>query len=373
MSNQVLPGLYVHIPFCKTKCPYCDFYSITDSTGANTFLDAVITEAGLYRDIYQEFDSLYFGGGTPSFVDDKEFARLVSGLQSLFVFSPHTEITVEMNPDDVTREKLSLYKSLGINRISLGVQSFNDKELVFLQRRHTAAGAKEAIHLIQSAGFANFGIDLINSLPGQRAKNWMKTLEEASSFKPAHISCYQLTINGATPFGKMVQEGALKLPSDEKQRNFFLSTSHFLKERGFIHYEISNFAFGEASRSRHNMKYWSHVPYLGLGPGAHSFHNNVRWWNVRSIEQYLKALSIKEMPVEGRERLSSEQLELEKLFLGLRNLEGVEISDTPCESINEVALKRLIAEKLVEIHDGKIIPTTAGYLVADRLPLLISG
>lgn len=371
--NEVLPGLYVHLPFCKTKCPYCDFYSITDSAAVDMFLDAVTTEAGLYSDIFREFDSLYFGGGTPSFIDDKGFAQLVAGLQALFVFSPQTEITVEMNPDDVTEKKLSLYVSLGINRISLGVQSFNDKELVFLQRRHTADGAREAIHLIQSAGFTNFGIDLINGLPGQSAKNWMKTLEEASSFGPAHLSCYQLTINEETPFGKMVREGILKLPSDEKQRNLFLSTSRFLKERGFMHYEVSNFASGEGSRSRHNMKYWRHVPYLGLGPGAHSFYGNVRWWNLRSVEHYIEAFNKKEMPVEGSEMLSNEQLDLERLFLGLRNREGVEITGALDGSFNKVVLKRLIADKLVEIHDGKIIPTPAGYLIADRLPLLISG
>jgi oxygen-independent coproporphyrinogen-3 oxidase len=200
----------------------------------------------------------------------------------------------------------------------------------------------------------------------------MKTLEEASSFGPAHLSCYQLTINDETPFGKRVKEGTLRLPSDEKQRNLFLSTSQFLTERGFIHYEVSNFAFG-ASRSRHNMKYWRHVPYLGLGPGAHSFHDTIRWWNQRSVEQYLTALSKKEMPVESSERLSDEQLELERLFLGLRNIEGVKITDALDGSLNKISLKQLIADKLIEVHDGKIIPTITGYLVADRLPLMISS
>lgn len=373
MNNEALPGLYVHIPFCKTKCPYCDFYSITDSASANIFIDSAINEARLYGNMFREFDSLYFGGGTPSFIDDKGFTRLVVGLQALFVFAPHTEITVEMNPDDVTEEKLSLYKSLGINRISLGVQSFNDKELIFLKRRHTSDSARKAIQLIRSAGFTNFGIDLINSLPGQRAKDWIKTLEEATSFEPAHISCYQLTINEATPFGKMVQTKALKPLSDEKQHSLFLSTSQLLKEKGFLHYEVSNFARGEIYRSRHNMKYWSHTPYLGLGPGAHSFHNNIRWWNLRSVEQYLRDLSKNEMSVEGRENLSGEQLKLERLFLGLRNLKGVEISDIPSGSLNESALTRLVSEKFIEIIDGKIIPTTKGYLIADRLPLMISS
>jgi len=170
----------------------------------------------------------------------------------------------------------------------------------------------------------------------------------------------------------MLEEGKLKMPSEEKQRKIFLSTSQFLQERGFIHYEVSNFAQGKKYRSRHNLKYWRHIPYLGLGPAAHSFQNNSRWWNVRSVEQYCAALNKNDKPIEDDETLSPEQLGLEKLFLGLRNLEGINIKDTLRKPLRETVLKRLITSKCVEVRSGKIIPTIKGYLIADRLPLMLS-
>ena len=373
MNKKEWPGLYVHIPFCKTKCPYCDFYSIIDHAAMDRFVTALKRESVLYGKTFSRFDSLYFGGGTPSLIDEKGLAEIFTALRAQFEFSPDTEITVEMNPDDVTAEKLESYRNLGVNRISLGIQSLNDQELAFLKRRHTAEGAKKALTLIREHGFENVGIDLMNGLPGQTEERWTDTLEEALSFGPAHISCYQLTIGSKTFFGKMLHEGKLKMPSEEKQGKTFLSTSRLLEKRGFIHYEVSNFARGKKYRSRHNLKYWRHIPYLGLGPGAHSFHKNRRWWNVRSVEQYCAALNKNDKPIEGDETLSPDQLELERLFLGFRNLEGIDIKDTfhkpPCEN----ALKRLITSKYVEVRSGKIIPTAKGYLIADRLPLMISG
>jgi putative oxygen-independent coproporphyrinogen III oxidase len=372
MNKKELPGLYVHIPFCKTKCPYCDFYSIADDTAMGSFLAALKRESDLYKKVFRQFDSLYFGGGTPSLIDEKGLEEIFTALRGQFEFSPGSEVTVEMNPDDVTVEKLENYGRLGVTRISLGVQSLNNKELAFLKRRHTAGGARKALALIQEHGFDNVGIDLMNGLPGQTEKSWMSTIEEALSFQPAHISCYQLTIGNKTAFGKMVREGKLKMPSEEKQRKIFLSTSRFLQERGFVHYEVSNFARGERYRSRHNLKYWRHVPYLGLGPAAHSFQNNRRWWNVKSIEEYCASLNKNNKPVEGVETLSPEQLELEKLFLGFRNLDGVSIKDAFREPPCENALNRLVSAKCVNIRSGKIIPTVKGYLIADRLPLELS-
>ncbi len=235
MTNKRKPaGLYVHIPFCKTKCPYCDFYSIIDTSAIERFLTALKREIGMYKKSFSQFDTIYFGGGTPSLIDKRTLGEIFTDLRAQFTFSPDTEITIEMNPDDVTTEKLENYKKLGINRISLGVQSLDDKELAFLKRRHSAEGSRKAISLIRKEGFKNFGIDLMNCLPGQTEKQWMNTLEEALSFKPAHISCYQLTISGNTPFGKMTQKGKFKIPSEEKQRKIFLSTSNFLQKQGFM-------------------------------------------------------------------------------------------------------------------------------------------
>ncbi len=371
MNSKELPGLYIHIPFCKTKCPYCDFYSITDTSAIRRFIEALKTEALFYREIFSHFDSLYFGGGTPSAIDKKGFADLFAAIKSIFVFVPDTEITIEMNPDDVTKEKLELYGDIGINRVSLGVQSLKDRELFFLRRRHTADGVRRAIDLIKGAGFHNFGIDLMNGLPGQTEKGWMATLTEALSFEPSHISCYELTIHGETPFGKLAAEKKFKLPSAKKQERLFLSTSRFLEEQGFIHYEVSNFTRRQQYRSRHNLKYWRHIPYLGLGPAAHSFYKENRWWNVKSVEQYCAAISENRKPIEGSEKLSADQLELERLFLGFRNLEGVEIKGFLKNPLHKAALEDLVLQKLVTVRAQWLVPTVKGYLLADRLPLLV--
>jgi len=336
------------------------------------FLAALEKEAILYQTTFTRFDSLYFGGGTPSVFDEKAFADMFAAIRASFSFLPDTEITVEMNPDDVTTERLECYKVLGVNRISLGVQSLNDRELAFLKRRHTADGARKALRLIRKMGFKNFGIDLMNSLPGQTEKQWSDTLKEAVSFRPTHISCYQLTIADNTVFGKMEREGKLILPSEVKQKKIFLSTSRFLREQGFIHYEVSNFACSRKFRSRHNLKYWRHTPYLGLGPAAHSFDNNRRWWNVRSVNQYCASLEKNKKPVEETELLSPEQLDLERLFLGMRNLEGTAISKIAGISFRRDQIKKLISKKIIELRSGKIVPTVQGYLIADRLPILLS-
>lgn len=370
-SNRKPAGLYIHIPFCKTKCPYCDFYSITDQTAKDRFLTALKREIALYRTAFPRFDSLYFGGGTPSVINEEAFTDIFTALRVSFSFLPDTEITVEMNPDDVTTEKLECYRTLGVNRISLGVQSLNNAELAFLKRRHTAEGARKALRLIWKQGFKNFAIDLMNSFPGQTEKQWSATLKEALSYRPTHVSCYQLTVADHTVFGEMAREGKFTLPSEQKQKKIFFSTSRFLQEQGFIHYEVSNFAHGRKFRSRHNLKYWCHTPYLGLGPAAHSFHDNRRWWNVRSVDQYCTSLENNKKPVEETEYLSPEQLGMEKLLLGMRNLEGTAISEITDIPFCKDQLKKLVSKKIVQLQSGKIVPTIRGYLIADRLPLLL--
>ena len=198
------PGLYVHIPFCKTKCPYCDFYSITDASLVLSYLVALDAEARLYRDRFPAFDSLFLGGGTPSLLDEAQLDALVASLRRHFTFAPDTEFTLEANPDDITADKLTLFRDLGINRLSLGVQSFDEAELRFLGRRHTARQTAAAIELIRAAGFTNLGLDLMYGLPGQSLDAWINTLETALSFNPEHLSCYQLTIeaDGTPAYGR---------------------------------------------------------------------------------------------------------------------------------------------------------------------------
>lgn len=374
MNNKDLPGLYIHVPFCKTKCPYCDFYSVTDAPLIGSWLDGIQQEVLIYnKGEFSAFDTLYLGGGTPSLLDEQRLERLMGILRDGFSFVPDAEVTIEVNPDDVTPRRLAQYKALGINRLSLGVQSLQEKELRFLQRRHTAVAAERAIELIRSSGFHNFGIDLMYGFHGQTKKSWADTLEKVLSWGPAHLSCYQLTLSEGTPFGRMLSEGKLHRITEEQERRFFTYTSHFLQDHGFIHYEVSNFAKGEGSFSRHNLKYWQRTPYLGLGPSAHSFRDKERWWNYRSVKDYCRFLLEDKRPIEQREDLSSEQVRLEKLLLGFRTKNGVDINDIVSKSPGREMLARLVSSGIVRVEGNRVSPTPNGYLIADRLPLMFIG
>ena len=370
--SEELPGLYIHVPFCKTKCPYCDFYSITDAGPATRWSEGLEREMEIYGRLFSGFDSVYIGGGTPSVLDAQAIIRLMASVRDRWSLGPGAEVTLEANPDDVTEEKLHSYRSAGINRLSIGVQSFDDGELAFLGRRHTAEGAEKALGLVRSCGFDNFGIDLMYGLKGQTRKKWLENLERALAFGPVHLSCYQLTLEGATPFSRLREQGTLKPVTEEAGRRLFLDTPRFLAERGFIHYEISNFAKGPEHMSRHNRKYWSHTPYLGLGPGAHSFLGGRRWWNPRSVEQYCASLEAGLTPVEGSEELSPDQVRLERVYFGFRTREGLDAADLSPGSLASKAFEDLKRLRLVKVRGARVIPTTKGFLLADRLPLMFT-
>jgi putative oxygen-independent coproporphyrinogen III oxidase len=363
-------GLYVHVPFCKTKCPYCDFYSVTDLSAVESWLEAIEKEVKLYEGCFGPFDSLYIGGGTPSVLEERQVGRLMEAAISHFSFLEGAEITVEVNPDDVSIEKMIALRRLGVNRISIGVQSFNERRLRFLKRRHSAKQAEEAIGLAKASGFSNVGIDLMYGFPGQTRRTWVETLERAVSLDPAHLSCYQFTLEERTPYGRLMAEGRLKAISEEKGRALFLLTSRFLKERGFIHYEISNFAKDGNHYSRHNRKYWQHIPYLGLGPAAHSFRERTRSWNCRSVEEYCRLLGQGRRPVEGEEDLTPDQLRLEHLYLGFRTENGVSVEDVCADDAARQTLLRLTRSGFLKVVEGRVRPTLKGYLIADRLPLM---
>jgi oxygen-independent coproporphyrinogen-3 oxidase len=368
-SNSYLPGLYIHIPFCKTKCPYCDFYSVTDETLISAYLAALDAEARLYRDQFPAFDSLFLGGGTPSLLTGPQLDALLVGLRRHFVFAPESEITLEANPDDLTTDKLTLFKDLGINRLSLGVQSFDEAELRFLGRRHTARQTEAAVKLIRAAGFINLGLDLMYGLPGQSLDAWLKTLKKALSFAPEHLSCYQLTVADETPLARRVARGEISLPDEETQREFFLLTANFLTARGYLHYEVANFAQEEKYVCRHNVKYWTRTPYLGLGPAAHSFLAGRRWWNFASVGRYCASLNAGQSPVAGQESLTPEQIRLETLSLGFRTREGVSLETIRKQPGADAILAELTQAGLVRVDHDRVIATLDGLVVADRLPL----
>jgi len=339
------------------------------------FLSALDTEARLYRDQFPAFDSLFLGGGTPSWLGEAYLAELMKNLRRHFVFAPESEITIEANPDDITPDKLAFCRDMGINRLSLGVQSFDEAELCFLERRHTARQTEQALSLSRAAGFTNLGLDLMYGLPGQTLDAWLKTLEQALSFAPEHLSCYQLTIMAGetpalrTPMARRVARGEISLPDEETQREFFLLTANFLTARGYLHYEVANFAREEKYVCRHNVKYWTRTPYLGLGPAAHSFLAGRRWWNFSSVGRYCSSLNAGQPPVAGKESLTPEQIRLETLCLGFRTQEGVSLETIREQPGAEAILTTLTQAGLVRVDRDRVIATLDGLVVADRLPL----
>jgi oxygen-independent coproporphyrinogen-3 oxidase len=249
------------------------------------------------------------------------------------------------------------------------VQSFHDRELAFLGRRHDAAQALRALFLAREAGFDNLGIDLIYGLPGQTLDQWRQNLKMAVNFAPEHLSCYQLTLEAGTPLGQRLAAERFQALPEEKEREFFLLTSGFLEDQGYFHYEISNFARGSKFRSRHNGKYWNHAPYLGLGPAAHSFRDGRRWWNHLSLTEYCQALGSGEAAVAGQEVLTPEQRRLEALFLGMRTKDGVDLKLVQEGPPQRAVLREIVGAGLVEIKGNRLVPTRQGLVVADRLAL----
>ncbi|MEN6476258.1 MAG: radical SAM family heme chaperone HemW [Syntrophaceae bacterium] len=370
------PGLYVHIPFCLKKCGYCDFYSITQTSLVPDYVEAVKREMGLYRDEFQAFDTVYFGGGTPSLLRPEQIADLLDAIGRTFAILPGVEVTCEVNPADLNREGLKRLHDLGVNRLNIGVQSFDDEELVMLGRRHNRMQAVAAFEDACSAGFENIGLDLIYCLPGQSLSMWEENLRQAIDLRPAHLSCYELELKTHTPLGQRLARGEIAQPGEDTQREFFLRTSEILEAAGFIHYEVSNFALGPDMASRHNRKYWDHTPYLGLGPSAHSFMENRRWWNHSSLPDYLRDISAGHRPMAGQESLSEAELFSEALMLGLRTSAGIDL-----EEIKSRFGRDLLQEKaqilegyrrsgLIIIESGCIRPTRAGLAVADGLARL---
>jgi oxygen-independent coproporphyrinogen-3 oxidase len=364
------PGLYIHVPFCGRKCAYCDFYSLTDLSLMHRWLQALKKEIRLYQNDFPPFDTFYLGGGTPSILPDKLLAELTEYVKTYLLFSDQSERTLEANPDDLSPAKLKLFRDLGFNRLSLGVQSFDDPILTFLKRRHTARQALLALEWARQAGFDNISLDLMYAIPGQNAKAWHANLTQALDFKPEHLSCYQLTLEPTTPLGQSVSQGRIWLWDEDHTRRFFLETSRTLTRAGYVHYEISNFAKDIDHVSRHNSKYWQHTPYLGLGPAAHSLRHKKRWWNKSDLAAYCGMLENDQAPVAESETLTPDQWNLESLYLGFRTRRGVELEMLQPYQNHRKMIHQLRDSALVRQQDDRIIPTLEGFAVADRLPLL---
>ncbi len=366
-------GLYVHVPFCLTKCPYCAFASATldRCVGAihelppllDRYVTAILTEAALGQG--STFDTVYLGGGTPSVLGPERLVRLLEGLRARVTIAPGAELTVEANPGDVTPTLIAALVGAGMTRLSLGAQSFVNSDLAFLGRRHDAGAVRESIKMARHGGVPAIGLDLIYGVPGQSAAAWRRSVDEAVAWRPEHVSMYALTLEEGTPLGAAVAQGRVRAVTDEVLRRRFLSASERFDGAGYEHYEVSNLAL-PGHRSRHNGAYWRRVPYLGLGPSAHSFDGARRWWNVRDTDGWLAAIEHGREPRVEVEVLTPEQERLEDLALGLRTGDGIDEGLVRGEPAWRV-VRELERGGLVTRDGSRIRPTRRGLFVADGM------
>jgi len=376
MKNNLTAGIYLHIPFCRKKCPYCDFYSVAAGDDLiPAFVDAAILESN--RNSGSEFgdfvyDSIYLGGGTPSLLDPHDIDRLIGNMRAKYSIDSHAEISMECNPSSLDKAKIKGYLDAGINRISLGIQSFSDKNLKMLGRLHDADATVKSFRSIKDAGFENLSIDLIYGIPKQTISEWKTDLEKAIELGPQHISAYNLIIEKGTEFDNLLNQGKLELPSEDEQSEMYDILVSRSKEAGYQRYEISNFA-GPGFECRHNLKYWTGKPYLGLGPSAVSFDGKVRRKNRADLMPYIEAIKEgREIPSET-EIIDREMALEESIMSGLRLAGGLSVEYLKerfgYDIIHEKgsAIDLLLAQQMITIEDRRIKLTDGALFVSDSV------
>lgn len=372
INPHSMAGIYIHIPFCRKACHYCNFHFSTSQQRIPEMVEAIRKEAGIRRDYLAErIDTIYFGGGTPSLLLTDEVKNTIETLKGLFEVDENAEITLEANPDDISEEGLRAWMEAGINRLSIGIQSFFEADLQWMNRAHTAEQAGNCIALAQKTGIHNISIDLIYGTPSLTDESWEKNVQTAFSLNIPHLSCYALTVEPKTALAKMIATHQLPDVDADKQARHFALLTQWLAEAGFEHYEISNFAL-PGFRSRHNSSYWEGTPYLGLGPSAHSFNGSSRQWNVSNNSLYLKALETGTVPFE-REQLTSVQQLNEFIMTRLRTMEGIPLARVR-ENWGEEKMNALILSAQKHIGQGQLILsngflqlTAGGKFLADGI------
>jgi len=377
-------GLYIHFPFCVCKCAYCDFYSVSDLNLKPAFLRALSAEIAAAEAGPLAFDTVYFGGGTPSILDPEEVERIIDQLKSRFRLVPPLEVTLEANPGTVDSDKLKGFRSAGVTRLNIGVQSFREANLRLLGRIHSAGQAHDAVAAARRAGFEDVGLDLIYGLPGQTLDAWTADIESALAYDPEHMACYMLSVEPGTPLAGDERLGRFRPAPEEDTAALFLATAERLAGAGYRHYEISNFARrgaggGDARISRHNSKYWAYAPYLGFGPAAHSFRPPRRFWNQRDIRRYIAKLLDGRRPPGGEETLTVDQQMLEVVMLGLRTSAGIGLADFQARFGRDfrdrygAAADELAARGLLALENGRCAPTRQGMLFLNTVVALLTG
>lgn len=369
--------IYVHIPFCVKKCAYCDFLSFpADTDTKNRYVESLLSEIRCEKDRKDHcVSTVFFGGGTPSLLRGGQIARILGALREKFAFSKDAEVTVECNPGTLDAEKLLAYREAGVNRLSLGLQSASDAELALLGRIHTWEDFLQSFSLARAAGFDNINVDLMSGLPGQSASSWERTLKEALSLRPEHISAYGLMIEEGTPFYEAYGEDEARrergeesavLPSEEEERRMYRMTGGLLQKAGYRRYEISNYAL-PGMECRHNIGYWQRTPYLGFGLGASSFTDNCRSVNNTRLPEYLRGewKGTADPPLTQKEQME------ETMFLGLRMSGGVSEAafaaqfHTTLQEVYGAALEKFLQEGLIARTDGAVFLTGRGIDVSN--------
>lgn len=368
-----MAGIYLHIPFCKTRCIYCDFYSSTRSELRSHYVTALCRELTMRKDYLkgEKVETIYFGGGTPSQLGKDDFTQIFDTIRELYGLEQSQEITLEANPDDLTPEYLGMLSTLPFNRISMGIQTFDDATLKLLNRRHNAQTAIEAVGRCREAGFRNISIDLIYGLPGETRERWESDLRQAIDLNVEHISAYHLIYEEDTPIYKMLKQHHIDEVDEDSSLQFFTLLMEHLQKAGYEHYEISNFC-RPGKQSRHNTSYWKGIPYLGCGPSAHSFNGTTREWNVSSIDTYIKGIE------ENRRAFETEFLDPatrynEFIITTMRTAWGTpieklkqEFGDEMWDYCRKMAAPYLANGKL-EVHDGALKLTREGIFISDSV------
>ncbi len=367
-------GIYIHIPFCKQKCFYCDFVSYCDKT---KFIDRYID--CLKKEIESKsnkneivIDTIYIGGGTPSIIDVKLIIEVLESIKENFNVEKEAEITIEINPGTVNEEKLKLYKEEGINRVSIGLQSTNNDLLKMLGRIHTYEEFLKCSNMARNIGFKNINVDLMLGLPSQTLDDINKSMKRIINLKPEHVSVYSLIVEDGTKLARDVENGKLILPEEEIERNMYWKVKQTLENNGYIHYEISNFA-KKGYESKHNMNCWSQKEYLGFGASAHSYFKSMRYSNIEDIEEYIDNISKGKIEQNKKvhEIQTVEDSKKEYMLLGLRKIDGVNITEFKNKFVDnpiylfKKELSRLACEKLIEIDENRIKLTDKGLDLAN--------
>lgn len=364
-----MAGIYIHIPFCKKRCIYCDFYSSTKQEYVEKYIDALICEAKL-RPASDNISTLYIGGGTPSQLNIGQFKKLIDGLNSAYDLSRLEEFTVEVNPDDVSIQYIQALKQLGVNRISMGVQSFVDSELQFINRRHNATEAINAVNAIYDAGIENISIDLIYGIPGQTLESWKESIRVAMSLNVQHISAYNLSYEEGTTLWRLRESGKLTEVEDSQCIKMYNIFNAELKQHGYDHYEISNYC-KPGFYSRHNSSYWNNTPYIGLGASAHSFDGTHRGYNPASISDYINTLSNGEIALIVEESEWWEKYD-ETVMISLRTAHGLDI-EVIRKRFGEKAVKHFVAESEKYLADGSLRVENGVYSIPEECFMISDG